>query len=102
MPRLQIATFDVCPKPIARKWRMKPVARSPSAVATAFNCGAPAFRFTEERRHNDVGPRLVAMVREIKAALGGAATQSKKDTAKKGTARPKAGRKAARVVEGIR
>src|SRR5258707_13321708 len=45
----------------------------------AFNCGAPAFRFTEDRLRNDIGPRLVAMVRNIEAALGGAMAQSKKD-----------------------
>ncbi len=33
----------------------------------AFNCGAPAFRFTEDRLINDIGPRLVAMVRNIEA-----------------------------------
>src|SRR6202011_2138888 len=43
----------------------------------AFNCGAPAFRFTEDRLINDIGPRLVAMVRNIEAALGGAAPQLK-------------------------
>jgi DNA-binding IclR family transcriptional regulator len=64
----------------------------------AFNCGAPAFRFTEERLRCDIGPRLVAMVRNIEAALGGAAPQSKKDENKKS----KAGGKVARVVEGIR
>jgi DNA-binding IclR family transcriptional regulator len=64
----------------------------------AFNCGAPAFRFTEDRLRNDIGPRLVAMVRNIEAALGGAATQSKKQESKK----LKAGGKVARVVEGIR
>jgi hypothetical protein len=42
----------------------------------AFNCGAPAFRFTEERLVNDIGPRLVAMVRNIEAALGGLALSS--------------------------
>jgi DNA-binding IclR family transcriptional regulator len=63
----------------------------------AFNCGAPAFRFTEERLRNDIGPRLVAMVRNIEAALGGAAPQSKKQETKK----MKAGGKVARVVEGI-
>ncbi|MEA2895535.1 MAG: hypothetical protein QOJ84_1150 [Bradyrhizobium sp.] len=63
----------------------------------AFNCGAPAFRFTEERLRNDIGPRLVAMVRNIEAALGGAAPQSKKQEAKK----MKAGGKVARAVEGI-
>jgi DNA-binding IclR family transcriptional regulator len=36
----------------------------------AFNCGAPAFRFTEERLLNDIGPRLLAMVRNIETALG--------------------------------
>jgi DNA-binding IclR family transcriptional regulator len=63
----------------------------------AFNCGAPAFRFTEERLRNDIGPRLVAMVRNIEAALGGAAPQSKKQETKK----MKPGGKVARVVEGI-
>ncbi len=70
----------------------------------AFNCGAPAFRFTEERLRNDIGPRLVAMVRNIEAALGGTApqstqsNQSKKEESKK----LRAGGKVARVVEGIR
>lgn len=36
----------------------------------AFNCGAPAFRFTEDRLTNDIGPNLVAMVRDIEVALG--------------------------------
>ena len=64
----------------------------------AFNCGAPAFRFTEERLRNDIGPRLVAMVRNIEAALGGAAPQTKKQETKK----IKAGGKVARLAEGIR
>jgi DNA-binding IclR family transcriptional regulator len=64
----------------------------------AFNCGAPAFRFTEDRLLTDIGPRLVAMVRNIEAALGGAAPQSKKQEGKK----LKSGGKVARVVEGIR
>jgi DNA-binding IclR family transcriptional regulator len=64
----------------------------------AFNCGAPAFRFTEDRLRHDIGPRLVAMVRNIEAALGGAAPQSKKEENKKF----RAGGKVARVVEGIR
>ena len=66
----------------------------------AFNCGAPAFRFTEDRLLNDIGPRLVAMVRNIEAALGGVApqpTQSKKESKKL-----KSGGKVARVAEGIR
>jgi DNA-binding IclR family transcriptional regulator len=63
----------------------------------AFNCGAPAFRFTEDRLRKDIGPRLVAMVRNIEAALGGAAPQTKKQETKK----IKAGGKLARVVEGI-
>jgi len=64
----------------------------------AFNCGAPAFRFTEDRLINDIGPRLVTMVRNIEAALGGAAPQSKKADNKK----LKAGGKVARLAEGIR
>lgn len=48
----------------------------------AFNCGAPAFRFTEERLINDIGPRLLAMVRNIEAALGGLVPHSKNKTAK--------------------
>ena len=67
----------------------------------AFNCGAPAFRFTEDRLRNDIGPRLVAMVRNIEAAFGGAApqpAQSKKQEIKK----VRSGGKVARVAEGIR
>src|SRR2546423_967849 len=64
----------------------------------AFNCGAPAFRFTEDRLCNDIGPRLVAMVRNIEAALGGMAPPSKKEEIKKG----RAGGRVARVAEGIR
>ena len=67
----------------------------------AFNCGAPAFRFTEDRLRNDIGPRLVAMVRNIEAALGGTmpqSAQSKKVPSKKA----KSGGKVARVAEGIR
>jgi DNA-binding IclR family transcriptional regulator len=64
----------------------------------AFNCGAPAFRFTEDRLINDIGPRLLAMVRNIEAALGGLAPQSRKEHSKK----PKSGGRVARVAEGIR
>jgi DNA-binding IclR family transcriptional regulator len=64
----------------------------------AFNCGAPAFRFTEDRLRNDIGPRLLAMVRNIEAALGGTAPQPKQQENKKS----KAGGKVARLVEGIR
>ncbi len=64
----------------------------------AFNCGAPAFRFTEDRLRNDIGPRLVAMVRNIEQALGGMAPQSKKEASKKS----RVGGKVARLAEGIR
>ena len=49
----------------------------------AFNCGAPAFRFTEDRLRNDIGPRLVTMVRNIEAALCGIAPQAAQSTKKK-------------------
>ena len=64
----------------------------------AFNCGAPAFRFTEERLRTDIGPRLLTMVRNIEAALGGIAPQAKKQDGRK----LKAGGKVAREVERIR
>src|SRR3984885_9008135 len=68
----------------------------------AFNCGGAAFRFTEDRLRNDIGPRLVAMVRNVEAALGGATpAQSKKDKKEEGR-KLRAGGKVARVVEGIR
>lgn len=65
----------------------------------AFNCGAPAFRFTEDRLRNDIGPRLVSMVRNIEAALGGHAMQQSKKTDSK---KIKPGGRLARVVEEIR
>jgi len=65
----------------------------------AFNCGAPAFRFTEERLLKDIGPRLLAMVRTIEAALGGSvAPLSQKPDNKK----VRSGGRVARVVEGIK
>src|SRR3954465_6390512 len=66
----------------------------------AFNCGAPAFRFTEDRLRHDIGPRLVAMVRNIEAALGGVSPPltTNKEISKK----LKPGGKIARVAEGIR
>jgi DNA-binding IclR family transcriptional regulator len=67
----------------------------------AFNCGAPAFRFTEDRLRNDIGPRLVAMVRNIEAALGGITPQAAQSS-KKESKKLKSGGKVARVAEGIR
>jgi DNA-binding IclR family transcriptional regulator len=37
----------------------------------AFNCGAPAFHFSRSRLESEIGPRLVNMVRNIEAELGG-------------------------------
>jgi DNA-binding IclR family transcriptional regulator len=71
----------------------------------AFNCGAPAFRFTEDRLLGDIGPRLVAMVRNIEAALGSTAPRAKdtiKTIKKEPARRPKSGGKGARFAEGIR
>jgi DNA-binding IclR family transcriptional regulator len=64
----------------------------------AFNCGAPAFRFTEDRLLKDIGPRLLAMVQKIEASLGGLSPQIKSQNGRK----PKTGGKVARQVEGIR
>jgi DNA-binding IclR family transcriptional regulator len=35
----------------------------------AFNCGGPSFLLPRERLENDVGPRLVDLVRNVEAAL---------------------------------
>ena len=37
----------------------------------AFNCGGPAFLFSEARIRDDVAPALLAMVRGIAADIGG-------------------------------
>ena len=65
----------------------------------AFNCGAPAFRFTEDRLRDDIGPRLVSMVRDIEAAIGGISMPNVKQPDNK---KSKPGGKLARAVEGIR
>jgi len=49
----------------------------------AFNCGAPAFPFHGRSAAQRYWTSLVAMVRNIEAALGGGATQSKKEKPKK-------------------
>jgi DNA-binding IclR family transcriptional regulator len=36
----------------------------------AFNCGAPAFQLSRERLEEDIGPRLVNLVRNLEAELG--------------------------------
>jgi DNA-binding IclR family transcriptional regulator len=64
----------------------------------AFNCGAPAFRFSEDRLLNDIGPRLLAMVRTIETALGGVASpHSRRPDQKKS----RSGGKVARAVQEI-
>ena len=63
----------------------------------AFNCGAPSFRFNEEKLIKDVGPRLAAMVRDIEAVLDGAITPSKNEN-KRVSLRVRASRE----IEGVR
>ncbi len=63
----------------------------------AFNCGAPAFRFAEDRLLNDIGPRLVAMVRDIEAALNGGVARPR-PTGDNKKAKAKGGRIAREVV----
>lgn len=69
----------------------------------AFNCGAPAFKFTEDRLLSDIGPRLVAMVRNIEAAMTGNVVRRphNKEIADTKKLKPSGG-KVARVIEGIR
>jgi len=67
----------------------------------AFNCGAPAFKFSETLLKNDIGPRLLAMVRNIEIALTGSiAKSSLKESAASKKNKSHGGR--IRVVEGIR
>jgi DNA-binding IclR family transcriptional regulator len=66
----------------------------------AFNCGAPAFKFTEDLLLNDIGPRLLAMVRSIELALNGNVARSP-DIKENKKMKP-AGGKLARVAEGIK
>jgi len=48
-----------------------PLAAPDGSGAFAFNCGAPSFQFTRERLESEIGPRLVNLVRNVEADLGG-------------------------------
>jgi len=68
----------------------------------AFNCGAPAFKFSEVLLKNEIGPRLVSMVRNIEVAMTGTigrGTPGKEPGLKKVKTN---GGKAPRIAEGIR
>ena len=43
----------------------------PRGEVMSFNCGGPAFSFTEERLRQEVAPALSATVRAVAAAIGG-------------------------------
>jgi len=45
----------------------------PRGEVLAFNCGGPAFMFTEERLREEIAPALIEMVRTIAADIGGRA-----------------------------
>ena len=47
-----------------------PMRRTVDGEIIAFNCAVPAFMYKKQQLEEDVGPRLVAMVRNIEAALG--------------------------------
>ena len=64
----------------------------------AFNCGAPSFRFNEEKLMKDVGPRLAAMVRDIEAVLDGAIRPAKNNENKRVGMRGRTSRE----IEGVR
>jgi DNA-binding IclR family transcriptional regulator len=67
----------------------------------AFNCGAPAFKFSEVLLKNDIGPRLVAMVRDIETALTGSVARGPQNKENIKKIRSPGG-KVARIAEGIR
>jgi len=47
-----------------------PMRRTVDGEVIAFNCGVPAFLLKKGQLEGDIGPRLVAMVRNIEAAVG--------------------------------
>ena len=47
-----------------------PMRRTVDGEIAAFNCGVPAFALKKGQLEDDIGPRLLAMVRNIEAALG--------------------------------
>ena len=47
-----------------------PMRRNVDGEIVTFNCGVPTFLLKKGQLEDDVGPRLVAMVRNIEAALG--------------------------------
>jgi DNA-binding IclR family transcriptional regulator len=47
-----------------------PMRRTIDGEIVSFNCGVPAFMVTKGQLEDDIGPRLVSMVRNIEGALG--------------------------------
>jgi DNA-binding IclR family transcriptional regulator len=47
-----------------------PMRRNVDGEIVTFNCGIPAFMLKKGQLEDDIGPRLVAMVRNIEAATG--------------------------------
>jgi len=47
-----------------------PMRRTVDGEIAAFNCGVPAFALKKGQLEEDIGPRLIAMVRNIEATLG--------------------------------
>ena len=47
-----------------------PMRRTVDGEIVAFNCGVPSFELKKGQLEEDIGPRLVAMVRTIEAGLG--------------------------------
>jgi DNA-binding IclR family transcriptional regulator len=47
-----------------------PMRRGVDGEIVTFNCGVPAFILKKGQLEDDIGPRLVAMVRNIEAAVG--------------------------------
>src|SRR4029079_6318834 len=47
-----------------------PMRRTIDGEVVAFNCSVPAFMLKKNQIEDDIGPRLVAMVRNIESALG--------------------------------
>lgn len=42
----------------------------PDGAMMAFNCGGPAFMLTRDRLEDDIGPRLVSLVKRVSGSMG--------------------------------
>ena len=75
-PRAARSDVQVEPKAVARVAALLDLAQAGEAFGAegeqllAFNCGGPAFLFSRDKLVGDLGPRLVALVKQLETNLG--------------------------------